>query len=199
MFGKLCAVAAGLLLTANVTLAAQASESDRKDFQVAKDIAKTVQRYSHFTIFDDVSANVKDGMVTFDVSANVKDGMVTLTGKVTMPYKRDDIEKRIAKVDGVRGVSDQIDVLPVSQFDDELRYRIARSIYNNSNFWNYAIMPNPPIHIVVEHGRVTLTGVVQSEVDRALARSLATQFGALSVTNALKTDAEVTDGLAKSE
>jgi hyperosmotically inducible protein len=186
MFGKLCAVAAGLLLTANVTLAAQTSESDRKDFQVAKDIAKTVQRYSRFTIFDDVSANVKDGMVT-------------LTGKVTMPYKRDDIAKRIAKVDGVRGVSDQIDVLPVSQFDDELRYRIARSIYNNSNFWNYAIMPNPPIHIVVEHGRVTLTGVVQSEVDRALARSLATQFGALSVTNSLKTDAEVADTLAKSE
>jgi hyperosmotically inducible protein len=186
MFGKLCAVAAGLLLTANVTLAAQTSESDRKDFQVAKDIAKTVQRYSRFTIFDDVSANVKDGMVT-------------LTGKVTMPYKRDDIAKRIAKVDGVRGVSDQIDVLPVSQFDDELRYRIARSIYNNSNFWNYAIMPNPPIHIVVEHGRVTLTGVVQSEVDRALARSLATQFGALAVTNSLKTDAEVADTLAKSE
>ena len=64
MFGKLCAVAAGLLLTANVTLAAQTSEGDRKDFQVAKDIAKTVQRYSHFTIFDDVSAHVKDGLVT---------------------------------------------------------------------------------------------------------------------------------------
>src|SRR6185503_7467690 len=48
----------------------------------------------------------------------------------------------------------------------------ASSIYNNSNFWNYAIMPNPPIHIVVEHGRVTLTGVVQSEVDRMLARAL---------------------------
>ena len=125
--------------------------------------------------------------------------MVTLTGKVTMPYKRDDIEKRISRVDGVRGVNDQITVLPVSQFDDDLRYRIARSIYNNSNFWNYAIMPNPPIHIVVEHGRVTLTGVVQSEVDRMLARSLATQFGAFSVTNALKTDAEISDALAKSE
>ncbi len=46
MFGKLCAVAAGLLLTANVSLAAQTSETDRKDFQVAKDIARTVQRYS---------------------------------------------------------------------------------------------------------------------------------------------------------
>jgi osmotically-inducible protein OsmY len=52
-------------------------------------------------------------------------------------------------------------------------------------------MPNPPIHIVVEHGRVTLTGVVNSNIDRVLARSLATQFGAFSVTNDLKTDAEV--------
>ena len=186
MWKTIGACAAGLLLTASVSLAAPAGQVERKDFQVAKDIAKTVQRYTRFTIFDDVSANVKDGAVT-------------LTGKVTMPYKREDIEKRIAKVDGVRSVNDQISVLPVSQFDDELRYRIARSIYNNSNFWNYAVMPNPPIHIVVEHGRVTLTGVVQSNVDRMLARSLATQFGALSVTNALKTDAEIGDGLAKSE
>ena len=98
-----------------------------------------------------------------------------------------------------RACAIEITVLPVSQFDDELRYRIARSIYGNSNFWNYAIMANPPIHIVVEHGRVTLTGVVQSNVDRMLARSLATQFGALSVTNELKTDAEVRDALEKSE
>jgi hyperosmotically inducible protein len=129
------------------------------------------------------------------VNASVKDGAVILTGKVTMPYKRDDIAKRVAKVAGVQSVKDEITVLPVSTFDDELRYRIARSIYGNSNFWNYAIMPNPPIHIVVEHGRVTLTGVVQSEVDRMLARSLATQFGALSVTSDLKTDAEVRDAL----
>ena len=184
MFKTVAACAAALMLTANVTFAGQTA--DRKDFQIAKDIATSVQRYTRFTIFDDIGANVKDGVVT-------------LSGKVTMPFKRDDLEKRVAKIDGVRNVSDQIAVLPVSQFDDELRYRIARSIYNNSNFWNYAIMPNPPIHIVVEHGRVTLTGVVQSEVDRMLARSLATQFGALSVTNALKTDAEVDQALAKSE
>ena len=106
----------------------------------------------HFTIFDSVDANVKDGVVT-------------LTGRVTMPYKRDDIEKRVAKIDGVREVRDEIAVLPVSQFDDQLRYRIARAIYSNPNFWNYAIMADPPIHIVVEHSRVTLTGVVQSDVD----------------------------------
>ena len=186
MFRTIGAGIAGLLLTANVSVAGSIGQDERKDFEVARDIARTVQRYTQFTVFDDISANVKDGAVT-------------LTGKVTMPFKRDDIEKRIARVDGVRSVNDQISVLPVSQFDDELRYRIARSIYNNSNFWNYAIMPNPPIHIVVEHGRVTLTGVVQSNVDRMLARSLATQFGALSVTNALRTDAEVGDDVAKSE
>jgi hyperosmotically inducible protein len=186
MLKKICACAVVLLVTATVALANPIQTNDRKDLQVLKDVATSVDRYTQFTIFDDVSASVKDGVVT-------------LTGKVTMPYKRDDIAKRVAKIDGVKAVHDEIDVLPVSQFDDELRVRIARSIYGNSNFWNYGIMPNPPIHIVVEHGRVTLTGVVQSEVDRMLARSLATQFGALSVTNALKTDAEVRTALEKSE
>ena len=184
MLKRLVVATMGLALTATVALAE--SIEPRKDFQVFKDVAASVERYTRFTIFDDVSASVKDGVVT-------------LTGKVTMPYKRSDIEKRVAKVNGVVTVHDQITVLPVSQFDDELRYRIARSIYGHSNFWNYAIMPNPPIHIVVEHGRVTLTGVVASEVDRMLARSLATQFGALSVTNELKTDAEMREALEKSE
>src|SRR5712671_4083926 len=103
MLKKLTMMAAGLVLMANVALAA--SIDTRKDFQVLKDVATSVERYTRFTIFDDVSASVKDGVVT-------------LTGKVTMPYKRDDIEKRIAKVDGVRSVDDQISVLPVSQFDD---------------------------------------------------------------------------------
>ena len=60
-------------------------------------------------------------------------------------------------------------------------------------------MPNPPIHIIVERGRVTLTGVVQSEVDRMLARSLATSFNAFSVKNELKTDAEVRAQVEKSQ
>jgi osmotically-inducible protein OsmY len=183
---RILSAAAVVLLVGARLAAAGPIDDPRKDLQVLKDVATAVDRYTQFTIFDDVSANVKDGVVT-------------LTGKVTMPYKRDDIAKRVAKIDGVRSVDDRIDVLPVSSFDDELRYRIARSIYTHSSFWNYAIMPNPPIHIVVEHGRVTLTGVVQSEVDRMLARSLATQFGALSVTNDLRTDAEVQAALEKSE
>src|SRR5437867_9844923 len=163
MVQKLLTCLAGLVLAANVAAAAPVN-ADRKDFQLFKDIATSVDRYTQFTIFDDIAASVKDGVVT-------------LTGKVTMPYKRSDIEKRVSKIDGVQSVKDEIAVLPVSQFDDELRYRIARSIYGHSNFWNYAIMPNPPIHIVVERGRVTLTGVVGSELDRVLARALASQCG----------------------
>ena len=188
MINTLALSMVALAVSVNVAAAASVgtiSTADKKDFQLLKEIATSVDRYTQFTIFDDISARVKDGYVT-------------LSGKVTMPYKRDDIERRVSKIDGVAGLRDEITVLPVSTFDDELRFKIARSIYGHSNFWNYAIMPNPPIHIVVEHGRVTLTGVVNSEVDRVLARSLAAQFNAFAVTNELKTDAEMKEALEKS-
>jgi hyperosmotically inducible protein len=161
-----------------------ASAQERKDLQVFRDISNSVNRYTQFTIFDNIEASVTDGNVV-------------LSGWVTMPYKKNDIERRIRKVDGVAVVENKIEVLPVSQFDDELRYRIARAIYSNSSFWNYAAMANPPIHILVNRGRVTLTGVVQSNVERMLARSLATGFGSFEVTNALKTDEEMRAGLEK--
>jgi hyperosmotically inducible periplasmic protein len=185
MVRKLATCAAALALMALTTTVAAYSEEGRKDLQVFNDISKAVTRYTQFTIFDSVDANVKDGVVT-------------LTGRVTMPYKKDAIEKRVSKIDGVREVRDEIAVLPVSQFDDQLRYRIARAIYSNPNFWNYAIMADPPVHIVVEHSRVTLTGVVQGDVERMLARSIASsQFGVMSVVNNLKTEAEVRDTLDK--
>ncbi|HEY7169901.1 MAG TPA: BON domain-containing protein [Vicinamibacterales bacterium] len=174
-------LAAALLFSATTAFAA---DVERKNLQVFNDISSAVNSYSQFTIFDDVNASLHDGTVT-------------LTGKVTMPYKKTDIEKRVAKVDGVTQVVDKIEVLPVSRWDDQLRYRIARAIYGNGNFSNQAIMVNPPIHIVVENGRVTLTGVVQSEVDRALARSLATGRGEFSVKNELKTEAEVREAIEK--
>jgi osmotically-inducible protein OsmY len=177
MLRKLLPFTLGIFLIGAVAFA---DTGPRKDFQVFNDVSKTINHYTQFTVFDNI-----------DVA--VKDGLVTLTGDVTMPYKREDLEKRVAKVDGVRQVRNQIKVLPVSQSDDRLRYRIARAIYDNPNFWNYAIGPNPPIHIIVEHGRVTLTGVVNNDADRLIARSLAHQFPAMSVKNELKTNAEVRD------
>ena len=166
------------ILVALLALSSSALAQDRREQRIANDIVRQVNSYSRFTIFDDVNISVENGLVT-------------LTGKVTMPYKKNDIAKRVADVHGVREVMNQIDVLPVSSFDEELRLRIARAIYGNPSFWNYAAMANPPIHIIVEHGKVTLTGVVSSNVERMLARSLATGWGELSVTNSLRTDAEV--------
>jgi len=158
------------------------AQMEPQDRQVFERISSQVERYTQLTIFDGVSASVDRGRVV-------------LSGWVTMPYKREDIERRVRRVDGVTAVENAIQVLPVSQFDDELRFRIARAIYGNSSFWQYASMANPPIHIIVNRGRVTLEGVVNSNVERMLARSLATGFGALEVTNLLRTDAEVREML----
>ncbi len=166
------------------TLSSAGFAQERKDLQIFNDISTQVNRYTQFTIFDSVDASIDDGAVV-------------LSGWVTMPYKKTDIERRVAQVEGVRAVQNDIKVLPVSQFDDELRFRISRAIYGNSSFWNYGAMANPPIHIVVVGGHVTLTGVVNSHVERVLARSLATGFGSFDVKNELKTDAEVREALEK--
>lgn len=177
--------AAAILITLALLAPATAfAQQPREDLQVFRDISNQVNRYTQFTIFDSVSAAVDNGSVTLD-------------GWVTMPYKKDDIERRVRKVDGVTSVRNDIQVLPVSQLDNELRFRIARAIYGNSTFWNYASMANPPIHIVVNRGRVTLVGVVNNNVERVLARSLATGYGEFSVDNQLKTDAEVQSALEK--
>lgn len=174
------------LNSANASTFAEATADqqtpERKDLQVFNDIADQVNRYTQLTIFDSIAAEVTDGHIV-------------LSGWVTMPYKRDDIERRVRKVEGVNVVDNKIGVLPVSQFDDELRFRIARAIYSHSSFWQYASMANPPIRIVVNRGHVALEGVVQSNVERMLARSLASGFGAFEVKNDLKTDAEVRESL----
>jgi hyperosmotically inducible protein len=171
-------------VTVVLALSAPAWAADRKDLQVVRDVQKQVLTYPQFSVFDTVHMQIDEGVVT-------------LLGKVTMPYKRNDLEKRVAKIDGVHQVINKITVLPVSSFDDELRFRIARAIYGNSNFWNYGSMANPPIHIIVENGHVTLDGVVNSNTDRMLARSIASSFGAFSVTNDLKTDAEAEQELER--
>jgi hyperosmotically inducible protein len=180
LFVSLLALDAPVFATGRAADAAQ--ETQRKDLQVFNDISEQVNRYTQLTVFDSISASVTDGRVV-------------LTGWVTMPYKRDDLERRARAVDGVLSVDNKIGVLPVSHFDDELRFRIARAIYGHSSFWQYAAMVNPPIRIVVNRGKVSLEGVVQSNVERMLARSLASGFGAFDVKNELKTDAEVREAM----
>ncbi len=159
------------------------------DVELARDVQRTVNRYAFFTVFDDVS-------VVFDEE---KEGLVTLVGSVTNPKKKRDLEKRVVAVDGIVEVRNEIEVLPVSTFDNELRYRVARAIYGNSAFWHYAARRHPPIHIVVNRGHVTLTGVADTEADRALARVLAAQFGAFSVANELTLPSTLAETLESAE
>ena len=167
------------LAFALLSSSASADVVERKSLQIVNDVSREVRNYTRFTIFDDVRVGMAE------------DGVVVLTGRVTMPFKRDDIARIAGGVDGVSAVRNELGVLPVSPWDEDLRYRIARAIYGNTNFWHYAAMANPPIHIIVERGHVTLTGVVHSNVERMLARSLATTFGAFSVKNELRTDSEM--------
>src|SRR5947207_3085317 len=110
MLRNICGIAVLMVLAASVAQAQSLAEP--KDLQLFKAVSGKVTTYAHFTIFDDVSASVKDGAVT-------------LTGSVTMPFKRDEIERRVRAIDGVRQVNDSITVLPLSLLDDEVRYRVA--------------------------------------------------------------------------
>jgi hyperosmotically inducible periplasmic protein len=176
-----------MIFTALLTLglAGSAFAADRTDLQVFNDVAKQVNRYAYFTIFDSVHADVDDGVVV-------------LTGKVTMPYKASEIEKRVAKVSGVTLVRNKIEVLPVSQFDNDLRQRIARALYANPALQMYGLGPNPSIHVIVERGHVTLDGVVNNDADRTIAMMVARQFGSFGeVRNNLKTNEEAKNDLEK--
>ncbi len=85
-----------------------ASAQDSRDLGIALEISRQIERYPQFTIFDYVSGTVENGVVT-------------LTGKVTMPFKKNDIARRAGEINGVREVLNRIDVLPVSIYDDQLR------------------------------------------------------------------------------
>lgn len=182
MFTRL--ITAAVVLGLSIGSASTARAGDNENLRVLRAVERQVFGYGYFTIFDSVHAQINDGVVT-------------LTGKVTQPYKRTEIGRRVAKADGVTRVNNRLEVLPVSQFDDVLRIRLARAIYGHSNFIGMGSRANPPIHIIVERGRVTLEGVVNSEVDRMLARSIASSFLAFDVKNELKTTAEVRQELER--
>ena len=124
------------------------------------------------------------------VDGRIDDGVVTLTGYVTHEYKAGKMVELVSRVQGVREIQNQIEALPVSGFDDQLRARIARQIYGN------VLMPHMRIaarlHIIVDHLHVTLAGTVFSEVEKWRAEHTARQtFGVLSLQNNLEVELKV--------
>ena len=125
------------------------AESDDK---LAAQVIDTVRRYALFTLYDDFQGRVKNGIVY-------------IGGAVTEPKKLADIVERIAKVKGVQAIDNKVTVLPANQSDDRLRVEIASAIYNLQEFERYS-MADPPIHVIVRNGRVTLIGVVRADIEK---------------------------------
>jgi osmotically-inducible protein OsmY len=121
------------------------------------------------------------------VNMTVDDGHVILAGRVTMPFKSDEIGERVSKVAGVQSIQNELETLPTNIGDERLRSVLAYRIYGNQMFREYASRVNPPIHVIVEHGRVALTGAVRSEVEKRQAEIIArSTFGVFSVENRLQ-------------
>ncbi len=135
-----------------------------------------VRMYPYYTIFDNVELAAKDGQLT-------------LSGQVAQPVRKDDLGRIMSMIPGVKEVVNNLEVLPLSPYDDQLRLRVARAIYGDATLSPYALRADPPIHIIVKNGNVTLIGVVQSEVDRAVAERDA-RFAAvfLGLDNQLRTE-----------
>jgi len=120
------------------------------------------------------------------VSVSVKDGVATLSGETRNDVGRDSALAIANTTPGVKEVVDDIKVLPVSGFDDQIRLRTARAVYGYSGLSKYGIDPARPIRIVVDNGHVSLYGVVNSSMDKQIAGMRASQvFGVFSVQNNL--------------
>jgi hyperosmotically inducible protein len=170
----MCLKSSAACLLASLLLSLPASAQPPGD-AVAGKLDRAVRQCPQVTIFDDIDARV-DG------------NSVLLTGKVTASSKKDEVERRVSKIEGISEVRNEIAVLPPLSSDDDLRHRVARAIYGNPTFWNYAAMANPPIHIIVERGHVILRGTVNSNMERTMARTLASGLGERSLINELRTE-----------
>lgn len=123
---------------------------------------------------DTVSNKLRYDRVGYGITFNnltvaVDNGTVTVGGNVRDYPDRDSAIAILETTSGVKDVVDEINVAPISTFDDQLRIRLARAIYGHPSLQMYALDPQAPIRIVVENGNVELAGIVRSEADRQIA------------------------------
>jgi len=151
-------------LTAVLAVAGIACATVYSDADIAAKAVHEIRMYSRYTIWDNVTLRVNGGELQ-------------LTGQVSQPFKKQDLQRIVQRVPGVTGVTNQLEVLPLSPFDDRLRIRVARAIYGDSTLSRYAIQAQPPIHIIVKNGQVSLEGVVNNELEKNVAGMRASSAG----------------------
>ena len=144
---------------------------------LAREVRHQLVMLPYYTIFDDLAFYVNGSNVT-------------LVGAVTNPVLKSDAGNVVKGVEGVTHVDNQIKVLPLSPMDWQIRRAEFRAIYGDPQIGDrYGHQALPSIHIIVENGHVTLTGVVANQGDKNLigirANSVPNVF---SVTNNLRVE-----------
>jgi len=127
------------------------------------------------------------GIIYNALALDVSNGIATISGKVRTEADKASALATARTTPGVKGVRDEIEVLPTSIMDDDLRIALARRLYNDPVLAKYATDPQGPIRIIVENGHVTLAGTVLNEMDRNVAAIRAKEVsGVFSVDNQLE-------------
>jgi osmotically-inducible protein OsmY len=152
-------------------------EAPRADRAVREDASTRVLRWDRYGPFDAVAVDVQDGVVL-------------LHGWVDSPAKKDEIEERLAGVEGVRDVHNDLRVQGFSVADRQLLQQVYERIYGDPLFERWAGLPDPPIRVFVARGRITLAGQVGSTVEKVAAGNIARATLAFSVSNQLQIEGE---------
>src|SRR6266851_885086 len=160
----------GLFLIALASLA-WAGKDDKGS--IVREVRHELVMLPYYSVFDNLAYKV-DG------------NTVTLYGQVTRPTLKSDAEKAVKEIEGVDKVINNIEVLPLSPNDDNIRRAVYRAIYSQPGLDMYSLRAVPTIHIIVKNGNVTLTGAVSNEGDKNRAYIAANGVpGVFSVTNDL--------------
>src|SRR4051794_37688662 len=156
--------------------AAATMGGNRGQDRLVREVRHELVMLPYYGVFDNLSYRV-DGST------------VTLLGQVTRPTLKSDAENVVKSVEGVDKVNNQIQVLPLSSMDDRIRIAEYRAIFGQPGLDRYAMQAVPPIHIIVDNGKVTLEGVVDNQGDKDRAAIQAnTVSGVFSVTNNLRVE-----------
>jgi hyperosmotically inducible periplasmic protein len=151
--------------------------SNKRPSSLSDQVRHELVMLPYLGVFDDLSFTI-DGS-----------NAVVLTGEVVRPTLKSDAEAVVRRIQGISGVVNNIEVLPLSSFDDGIRLRTYRAIFSRPGFEKYADQSVSPIRIIVRNGNITLEGIVGSQMDKTLAEMAArTVPGAFSVTDNLTVD-----------
>lgn len=174
--GALIAAPAFAKEAPNAPNQAAASSFASSDLQIAKQVRHELLMLPYYGVFDNLEFSVDN--------ANV-----TIMGQVTRPTLKSDAGRTIAKIEGVKHVDNQIEVLPLSSMDDRIRIAVFHAVYGKAPLNQYALRAVPTIHIIVDNGHVTLEGAVARQSDKDIANIAANGVpGVFSVTDNLRVD-----------